>query len=121
MTRGEFNTFVENRIYLIKKVLLSKGKEYANDIDVFHNFKAAEGLSFHECPEKVCWEFMVKHLQSIKDILDHVEANGVDGYPTREIVTEKFGDAINYLVLLEGMLEEKQKFYEDLIMLKEKR
>jgi hypothetical protein len=121
MIRSEFNKIVDKRLNLIKQVLLSKGKEYSTDLDVFHNFKAATGLSFHEAPEKVCWEFMVKHLQSIKDILNHIEILGINDYPTREIITEKFGDAINYLVLLEGMLEERQQFYEDLKILKEEK
>lgn len=107
MQRPEFNAIVERRIELIRSVLASKGKEYSNGQDVFHNFNRATGLSFHEGREKVAWEFMVKHLQSIKDILDHVEIGGCNGYPTAAMVEEKLGDAINYMILIEGMLIER--------------
>lgn len=107
--RDEFNAVVEKRLDLVRKLLVSKGKEYSTDADVFHNFRAATGLSFHEAPEKVAWEFMVKHLQSIKDILDHVETGGFNGYPSEALVEEKIGDAVNYLILIEGMLKERIK------------
>lgn len=107
MERPDFNAVVEERIELIRKVLAAKGKEYSLGADVFHNFNRATGLSFHEGREKVAWEFMAKHLQSIKDILTHVETGGCNGYPTKELVQEKIGDAVNYLILIEGMLIER--------------
>jgi hypothetical protein len=113
MNRLEFNKIVVNRINLINQVLASKGKEYAGDLDVFHNFKSATGLSFHSSPEKVAWEFAVKHFQSIKDLLEHVDVDGANGFPTIPYIEEKIGDAINYLILIEGMLKERVIHYED--------
>ena len=107
MQRHEFDVIVEKRLELIKKVLLSKGKEYASEKSAFHNFEAATGLSFHKTREKVAWEYMVKHLQSIKDILNHIETGGFNGYPSTPLVEEKLGDAINYLILIEAMLHER--------------
>jgi hypothetical protein len=106
MERNRFNEVVEKRIKLITDVLAKKGKEYSGDKDVFHNFKNATGISFHEAPEKVAWEFMTKHLMSIKDMLDKVEQNPSQE-PTQELIEEKIGDAINYLILIEGMLKER--------------
>ncbi|TXG79640.1 MAG: hypothetical protein E6R13_09620 [Spirochaetes bacterium] len=109
MDRPTFDQIVERRLDLIRKVLVSKGKEYSTDHDVFHNFRAATGVSFHDAPEKVAWEFMTKHLQSIKDILNHVETGGFNGHPSEALVEEKIGDAVNYLILIEGMLKERIK------------
>jgi hypothetical protein len=110
MDRPTFDQIVGKRLDLIKKVLVSKGKEYSTETDVFHNFRAAAGVSFHNAPEKVAWEFMTKHLQSIKDILNHVEIGGFNGYPSEALVEEKIGDAVNYLILIEGMLKERIKY-----------
>lgn len=114
MNRLEFNMIVAKRCELIDNTLIRKGKEYANDDEVFHNFKNATGLSFHESPEKVAWEFMVKHLQSIKDIIEHVSIDGANGYPSNNLVDEKIGDAVNYLILIEGMLKERIKDFNKL-------
>jgi hypothetical protein len=114
MNRLEFNTIVAKRCESINKTLIEKGREYANDDEVFHNFKNAAGISFHGSHEKVAWEFMVKHLQSIKDIIEHVSIDGANGYPKEYLVEEKIGDAINYLILIEGMLKERVQQYNKL-------
>lgn len=114
MIRAEFNEIVERRCDLIKNVLVKKGQEYANDDEVFHNFKNAANISFHSSHEKVAWEFMVKHLQSIKDIIEHVSIDGANGYPKNPLIEEKIGDAINYLILIEGMLKERVKLFNKL-------
>ena len=109
MNRTDFNQVVNNRLNLIEKVLANKGKEYAGDENVFHNFESAIGISFAECREKVAWEFMTKHLQSIKDLIEGACSNGPTQYPAVPIIEEKIGDAINYLILIEGMLKERVK------------
>ena len=111
MTKDDFNEVVARRQELIGQVLASKGKEYANSNDVFHNFKNATGLSFHNAAEKVAWEFMVKHLQSIKDIIAEVSSETKAKVASSNIIEEKIGDAINYLILIEGMLKERSNNY----------
>jgi hypothetical protein len=102
MTREDFSRRVEKRIDLVRQTLLTKHKEYAKDDNVFRNFdEAAGGLSLHSTSAEVLWSYMTKHLVSIKDIVS-------DNTPvTNEIVSEKIGDVINYLILLEAMLNEK--------------
>lgn len=112
MNRETFNKIVENRIELINDTLNHKGKEYASDQEVFHNFKHAVGISFTNSPEKVAWEMMVKHLQSIKDIIEHVSTNELSPYPGESLIEEKIGDAVNYLILIEGMLKERNINYQ---------
>ena len=102
MTREEFSKRVEKRIDLVRQTLLTKHKEYAKDDNVFRNFdEAAGGFSLHSTSAEVLWSYMTKHLVSIKDIVS-------DNVPvTNEVVSEKIGDVINYLILLEAMLNEK--------------
>ena len=102
MTREDFSRRVEKRIDLVRQSLLTKHKEYAKDDNVFRNFdEAAGGLSLHSTSAEVLWSYMTKHLVSIKDIVS-------DNVPiTNEVVSEKIGDVINYLILLEAMLNEK--------------
>jgi hypothetical protein len=105
MTRKQFvEEVVQRRVQLIKDVLETKNSEYADKDDVFKAFTEALPLSFHDTKQAVAWEFMVKHLQSIKMI---IEARAKTGkIPDEKVLEEKIGDAINYLILIEGMFKE---------------
>jgi hypothetical protein len=96
MDKFTFNNHVIKRLDEIKTLLVSKGNEYANSADAHHNFKKATELSLHNKPEQVLWEYCVKHLQSIRDI---VTGKSVD----YSIVKEKTGDVIAYMLILESM------------------
>lgn len=78
-----------------------KQKEYSRSDSPFHAFEKAVNLSFHSTKTKTAWEYMVKHLQSIKDILDDEEA-GREIKP--DVVNEKIGDIIIYMTLIRSML-----------------
>ena len=100
MNKTEFNKLVDKRKELIESVLQKKGAEYAADANVFHNFEEGAKMSFHSNREMVAWEYMIKHLQSIKDMISN-------NTPYSEhVIREKFGDAINYLILMEAMMLE---------------
>ena len=102
MTREDFSRRVEKRIDLVRQSLLTKHKEYAKDDNVFKNFdEAAGGLSLHSTSSEVLWSYMTKHLVSIKDIV--ADKKPVDA----SVVSEKIGDVINYLILLEAMLNQQ--------------
>lgn len=99
-------TFVKNSFEVMKR----KAREYADANNVFSNFEKATGLSFHNERETVLWEYMVKHLQSIKDIVNVLEVGGeVKGHFNSLLVDEKIGDAINYLLILRSMLHQRIK------------
>jgi hypothetical protein len=105
MTRKQFvEDVVQRRIQLIKAVLETKNSEYADKDDVFKAFTESIPLSFHDTKQAVAWEFMVKHLQSIKMIIDAKANTGK--IPDEKMLEEKIGDAINYLILIEGMFKE---------------
>jgi len=96
--------FIENSFEVMKR----KAREYADASNVFSNFEKATGLSFHNERETVLWEYMVKHLQSIKDMVNCLEVGGeVRGHFNLPLVDEKIGDAINYLLLLRSMLHDR--------------
>jgi len=100
MNKIEFNKLVDERVKLIQSVLQKKGAEYANDKDVFHNFEEGTKMSFHDTREMVAWEYMMKHMISIKDMISSKQSY------SEHMIREKFGDAINYLILMEAMMLE---------------
>lgn len=103
MKRKDFNQVIERAIARSKEVMYHKNDEYANSDESFKNFKEGVGISLHNEPEQYLWELMVKHLQSIKDIVSNIGSVVPEG----RLVDEKFGDAHNYLYLLEGMIAER--------------
>lgn len=112
MRKEDFNILLKERINDIEQKLVNKREEYATGEDVFSAFKKATGISFHDCPEQLAWEYMTKHLQSIKDMIQHVAIDGYNGYPDKDLLREKFGDAINYLLLIELMMVERTRLYQ---------
>jgi len=106
MNQSNFNEHVEECFERSRKVLVQKRAEYSKDKDVFHNFNNAIGISLHDTNVAVAWEYCVKHLQSIKDIIEAVETTALNLTVSKDVLSEKFGDAINYFLLIEGMLKE---------------
>lgn len=103
MSEQDFDVIVNNRLIKVKETLLIKGKEYRRNNNPLHNFDRASeitGLS----REKALWGFATKHLVSFFDILDDID-NGT--LPTKEIIDEKIGDLINYLILCEASIKDK--------------
>ena len=98
MDNNEFNKLLNKRIEAIKSTLLKKGQEYGRD-DRFHNFKIAAKM-IGITPEKALEGMRVKHEVSIQDLINFPETRTV------ELINEKIGDSINYLILLEGILKE---------------
>jgi len=103
MTPERFKMLVEGRLDHCLEVLTAKGHEYSRDGDRLHNFKTAarkRGVA----PEEALLGMMVKHEVSIEDIARDA-GRGV--YASKDVLAEKIGDAINYLLLLEGLLVER--------------
>ena len=99
MNTEKFNTILEDRLLSIRTVLGNKAKEYAS-CDRLYNFKRASEI-LRTTPEKALLGMLMKHLVSVIDLVEgSLEA-------TEYMVDEKIGDAINYLVLLEAILKER--------------
>ena len=102
MNAKDFDKIVAARMAWCNKTLCAKGDEYARDGDRLWNFKvAARKLNCH--PAEALAGMMVKHTVSVDDIIDELARCIV---PPRWLVAEKIGDSINYLLLLEGLIEE---------------
>jgi len=110
MTREDFNKVVEDRISSIRDVLQSKGAEYATDSERFRNFKEA-GLMLGCASQCALWGMAAKHFISVKDLMEKLSGVQELVYGERTyskgLIKEKVGDAINYLILVEGILLEQ--------------
>ena len=108
MNAKDFDKIVAARMEWCMETLCAKGDEYARDGDRLWNFKvAARKLNCH--PAQSLAGMMVKHTVSVDDIIDGL-ARGI--VPPKELVAEKIGDSINYLLLLEGLIEEERQRWE---------
>lgn len=113
MTRPEFDELVHKRLNAMSLGLTFKGQEYADDIagneDRLYNFKrTAATLNINSA--EALLGMMSKHLVYVIDMAQgkydkahhHLAKERVG-----EIIDEKIGDTINYLVLLEALLKEE--------------
>ena len=106
MNAEQFEKILDRRLELTKQVIAKKRKEYAGDDgDRLHNFNRAAAM-LGVSREKALVGMWTKHIVSILDIVDGLSPVNM---PTVEMVEEKIGDAINYLILLEAMLKERTK------------
>jgi hypothetical protein len=105
MLTERFNEVVEARVEKIKKVLQKKAGEYASTTDRLHNFKAAAAADDTNAV-KALWGMYLKHFVSVRDIVHKFQQGSPSSYPSVELMDEKLGDSINYMILLEGLLTE---------------
>lgn len=95
MTKQFFAKVLESTLQSIQQSLGVKALEYIRNDNAMHNFDVGAkitGLS----RERVIYGFALKHEISISDMRDDID-KGI--LPTKEMVEEKFGDAINYKIL----------------------
>lgn len=101
MTFEEFDKFSEELIAECFKMRTTKGKEYAHSsVDRFANFKRIaerKGVT----PEMVASIYLQKHLDGIESFIN----TGL--IHSEERVRGRIVDAITYLMLIAGILEEK--------------
>ena len=99
----DFEQIIDERCNKIKEVLAKKGTEYTPaGNNRFHSFiKAAnkQGIT----PEKALMGMKAKHTVCIDDLVD-LSAHS-PGKLDIDVIDEKIGDEINYLILLEGLLK----------------
>lgn len=105
MNTQDFDKVVSERVTAITATLASKGKEYSSDADRLHNFKEAARLeNIH--PITALRGMMLKHIVSVNDMCrDYVEGK----IHSEAMINEKFGDYVNYLILLEALMKERNE------------
>lgn len=100
MIQEDFDAIVANRFATCKKVLGSKTGQYASKKDRLHNFKLG-ALLIRQTPAQYAMELATKHIVAVSDKLVNNEVM------TDAFVTEKIGDIINYMLLIEAINQEK--------------
>lgn len=103
MKRDDFYKVVDTRISKINSVLLSKEKEYADGGDRLSSFNIGASR-INKIREEIIQGFMLKHELSVCSIIDEIK-NGK--LPSKELVDEKFGDVINYYIILEASIMDR--------------
>ena len=107
MSPKEFEQMLDERLVKIRTVLSSKAKEYSSNDDRLHNFNVAARM-IDTTPEKALKGMMLKHEVSVMDLIDWAGGLNNDKI-TLDVIDEKIGDTINYLILLESMLKGRVK------------
>ena len=110
MTQAAFNQIVEDCLDQIRGVLIQKSAEYARGGDRLHNFRRASGM-LGISKERALLGFMTKHTVSVLDIVDDLDTGKL---PTQELLDEKIGDSLNYLILLKACIQERLSPTKDL-------
>ncbi len=105
MTVEKFDEEVDKVCTSIKDVLSIKAKEYRRNDNPLHNFDVGTQQSTSgETREDVIWGMARKHFISVQDIKNDVKLGKI---PNREILDEKYGDLINYLILEKASILDK--------------
>jgi hypothetical protein len=100
MTFEEFDRFTEGLFEDVMKMRDTKGKEHANSADRFGNFnRLASRLDMPR--EKVLLVYLTKHMDSIDSYVVNSKTFST------ETIRGRIVDAITYLTLLAGMIQEK--------------
>lgn len=105
MTREEFDNVVTQTTQNCLNTLTVKGKEYQRNNNPLHNFdRGVEVSGFTSTREEIIWGMALKHFISVQDIKDDL-ANHI--LPTKELIDEKYGDLINYLLIEKASIVDK--------------
>lgn len=100
---ADYDKLVGQRIGKILKTLENKSDEYTRNGDSLHNFNRGSEM-LGQSRERYLMSLAMKHITSIMDIIDDID-NGI--HHLDEVIEEKLGDAINYMILLEVSLKHK--------------
>lgn len=84
---------LKKQIKTIKNTLKLKSEEYDSKTQALNNFKIAADLT-HSNMSTVCYGYLLKHLISVYEMIV------LNREFEEEIVEEKFGDLINYIIIL---------------------
>lgn len=110
MKNSRFKQLVNNRLLVCRQTLESKGADYSGSKDRLKAFRVAaraRGVSMAEALEGMRLKHEVSVWQCIGDMQEHPSY-----VPGEDWVDEKIGDSINYLLLLEAVIEDRRARHE---------
>ena len=106
MNRKDFFNYVDFVKERTSNVLQAKGDEYNYNSGAFENFEEGISIGLANTREAIAWNYVTKHIQSIRALIREVDSGRTD-HLTDKLIDEKFGDVINYMILIEAMLKER--------------
>ena len=106
MTRQEFSNYVDYVKERTSNVLQNKGTEYSYKNGAFENFEEGISIGLASSREGIAWGYVTKQIQSVRALIREVD-EGKTSHLNNAMIDEKFGDVINYMILLEAMLKER--------------
>ena len=101
MNNKDFENIVNTQLDICKNILCDKSKEYDFGKDRLRSFKVASKL-LNNNPKEALLGYLTKHIISIYDMVPESKNFTYDKFE------EKITDAINYLLLLKGLLYEEK-------------
>ena len=102
MKPEQFDKIAKNRMNHCNSLLTSKSKEYSRNGDRLWNFKLSakiQGIT----QEEALRGMMVKHWVSVLDLISDPQS------VTTKLLDDKISDVVNYAILLEACLLERQQ------------
>ena len=107
MNQPDWKNLVDKRLARIRETLIAKNAEYVPEgLDVLHNFVRA-GNMLGCCKESALVGMFTKHIISLLDIVDKINKDPTN-IPSQEMLAEKIGDSLSYLLLLEACIEDRR-------------
>jgi len=107
----KFKELLAARQLHIEKVLKVKAVEYSRNNDALFNFNEGS-KDLNQSRERYLLNLAWKQICSVKDLVNDLDN---DKLACEAMVKEKFGDVINYMILMESMFLQRIKdaFFED--------
>lgn len=110
MTKKDFEKIVDEIFSQCKDVLITKGREYQSNVqegvNVFANFERGANLTGVN-RETILFVYLSKHYDSISTYIKDQQLQRER--KMTEPIDGRIIDAINYLILLYGMVQQKKR------------
>lgn len=100
MDKKQFKELLDNTHKTLVNLTAGKGEEYSRDSDQLANFKR-QAEELNATPEKILMVYLNKHLDAIKSFVK-------TGKVYSEPIEGRIDDAILYLILLKGIVQDDQ-------------
>ena len=104
MNQETLTRIIDARISKIRSTLKAKQGQYAREDDRLHNFKKIAGFRGVE-PEEALMGLVVKHIVALDDFINDLPGQVM----SMSQWDEKIGDIINYMILLEALIQERMQ------------
>lgn len=106
MKQADFEKLVDESVAQMRELLIVKGGEYAGSEDRLANFKRGAGLTGATAMQ-VLFIYLSKHYDAIATYIRD-DAVNVER-PRSESIRGRVHDALNYLLLLEALIVEREE------------